>query len=556
MNLINQPVKSESKIGERGIALLFALLALMMLSTIAIALTFSAATESSINNNYRQEETAYFAARAGVEDLRDRIAIVPGLAGQLPVPPDLPGTATGYVLYLINQGTDPTTVQPWKANSAYMDDELCHDGYSIQNWPSAVPGPGVRCVDAPNGNNWYQTATSTIQWNGTSAAVPYKWARLAMKQNNSVMFGDPAAGGTQNYYYVDPTKAASQPVCYDGTSERVPPAGTTSCAAWANLATPVYANSVYIITAMAVTSSGARKVVQQELATVPSPPFPYGLFATNNGCNAITFSGNGYTDSYNGANGPYGGANQFNSGGDIATFGNVSLGGNANIQGIVGVTGTTYTTTVGPCGALQNNGVTGSGSNWKNQGITPLPVGIAPNSFQTPPAPSPAPPTTTTTISKSGTLPPGTYGNISLQSGTLTLSPGVYNINSISASGGTSIAVSPAGQVVLNIAGAGGQAFDFSGQGITNTSGIPYDFLVNYAGTDTIKIGGKSSQYLVMNAPNAAVNVTGQGDVFGSLIANTISYTGNGNWHLDTSSLLKPIPNQNFVSLSFHEISY
>ena len=552
MSSRKESLKPRCRSGERGVAMFLVLFALLLVSTMAVALAYSTSTESGINLNYRQEEMAYFASRAGIEELRDRIGSASTVVGPINPPPDVPGSATGYVLYLINQGADPTTVQPWSAGSTYMDDELCHDGHSISGWPTSVPSPGVRCSDVPSGSGWYQTVTSNVQWNSTAAALPYKWVRLTMKQNNSVMYGDPAVGNAQSYYYVDSGKPAAQPVCYDGTSERVPPAGTTSCANWAPT---VYANPVYLITSMGVSPTGARKVVQAEVGLAPSPPFPYGLLALSNTCGALTFTGNAATDSYNSANGTYA-ATVTPSGGDIATFGNVSLGGNAKIQGIVGVTGTTYATSVGPCNAGQNNGVTGSGANWSDQGIQAIPAGLTAASFPAPPPPSPTPPTTNVTYTTDTTLPPGTYGNINVTGGTLTLSPGVYNINSLSASGKANIVVSPVGQVVLNIGGAGGTAFSFAGQSITNGANVPYDFLVNYAGTDTINLAGKNSSYFMVNAPNSAVNVAGNGDTFGSIISNTINYSGNGNWHFDKNSALKPKSNQNFTMLSAREISY
>ena len=50
---------------QKGIALIVALLALVLLSAIGVGLMFMADTENSINNNYRDSQKAYFAARAG-----------------------------------------------------------------------------------------------------------------------------------------------------------------------------------------------------------------------------------------------------------------------------------------------------------------------------------------------------------------------------------------------------------------------------------------------------------------------------------------------------------
>ena len=59
--------------GERGVALLVALLALLILSAIAATLITMSGTETTVNANYRSEETAFFAARAGLYEVTDRM---------------------------------------------------------------------------------------------------------------------------------------------------------------------------------------------------------------------------------------------------------------------------------------------------------------------------------------------------------------------------------------------------------------------------------------------------------------------------------------------------
>jgi hypothetical protein len=483
------------------VAIFIVIFALLLLSAIAFTLIYSTNTETGVNWNYRQEEIAYFAARAGMEELRDRM----GIGGQVP-----PG---------------PGGIAP-------------------------APVPPAACATPPT-------------------CLP--------KENNSVAYGDPAAGGPQNYYSANPVLAATpqgaaQPVCYDGVTERVPPVGVATCAAWANLIPPVYANPVYLVTAMGVTGSGARKVVQAEVGLAPTPPLRDGLFSTSPNCNSLQFVGNAFTDSFNSANGTYAQTVQAN-GGDIGSLGNIGLAGNANIQGAVNVTGTTYTTTVGPCTAgppPQNNGVTGNGNNWRDQGLQTLPPNFnTAAAFPPPPAPNPPPPTTTQTYTSNTTLPPGNYGNINVSNGTLTLTPGVYNINSITASGQSNITVSPAGQVVINIGGngvlptctlaQGGSApcvVSLTGQNVTNTSGISNDFTINYAGNGIVQLAGKGVTYSVVNAPNAALNMSGNGQFFGAALGNTIYYSGNGAFHFDKNAAFRPQSNQNYTMLSFREVAY
>ncbi|HEY8671120.1 MAG TPA: PilX N-terminal domain-containing pilus assembly protein, partial [Terriglobales bacterium] len=58
---------------EKGIALVLSILALLLLTAIAAGMMYMSTTERLVNNNFRQEEKSYFAARAGVEEVRDRM---------------------------------------------------------------------------------------------------------------------------------------------------------------------------------------------------------------------------------------------------------------------------------------------------------------------------------------------------------------------------------------------------------------------------------------------------------------------------------------------------
>src|SRR6266481_584731 len=55
---------------ERGAALLIAMMALLLLAAIGVGFMFMADTENSVNNNYRDSQKAYFAARARLENVR------------------------------------------------------------------------------------------------------------------------------------------------------------------------------------------------------------------------------------------------------------------------------------------------------------------------------------------------------------------------------------------------------------------------------------------------------------------------------------------------------
>ena len=52
---------------EGGVALLIALIALLMISGIAVAMIVASGSESTLNGNYRSSSSAYYAALAGIE---------------------------------------------------------------------------------------------------------------------------------------------------------------------------------------------------------------------------------------------------------------------------------------------------------------------------------------------------------------------------------------------------------------------------------------------------------------------------------------------------------
>ena len=154
---------------------------------------------------------------------------------------------------------------------------------------------------------------------------------------------------------------------------------------------------------------------------------------------------------------------------------------------------------------------------------------------------------------------PGTYGDIKVSGGsTLTLSPGVYNINSITLVGNSILKVSPAGQVTLNVAGSGVNVpVSLSGGSLSNTTQVPNNFQINYAGTNGLDISGGAASYLVVDAPNAPVKLTGGSDMFGAIIANTIDDHGGTNFHVDLSAALGIVPpSGNYVSISFRHLAY
>ena len=533
------------KNNERGIALFMSLIILLLLSALAIGLVYMANTDTFVNANYRNQQVLYFGAKAGLEEARNRLMVsnpspivTSPCAGAncLPVVPVIPSDGNHGVLYVLG-GPNPAAVTPWVAGTVYTDDELCHDGYTLTGLnPHSAD---VHCPEVPTAANWYSTANSISPWNSTNAALPFLWARVSLKLNGSVDNGK---------YKVNPAAAANLPVCWDGTREMV--AATPNCAG-----TPTQANPVYLITALAVNlQTSSRRMVQSEVALTPTPPFPYGMYATGTTCGALQLGGGATTDSYTSAAGSNYASSHSSTGGDVGSNGNVLMNGNSTqIGGSVGVP----TATTGACPA----GLTTlGGAGFLPPALVNKVEAAGPFNFPTPPSPVPPPPTTNEPkIGKSGAnLLPGTYGNISVTAGgTITIAPGTYNINSISLAGNSNLVISPSGSVVINVAGVGQSTpIDFSGGAITNNSLIANSFLVNYAGTGTVKLSGNTSTYMTVYAPNADINITGGSDIYGAVIGRTIRNLGGTAFHYDKNTKVGPQSNGYYTQIAVRDIQY
>ncbi len=570
---------------EKGIALILSILALLLLSAIAVGMMYMSTTEASVNANFKAEETEYFAARAGVEEVRDRMlpsnpntinnfAPVGGVgvcAGNCLLPTALPNTAIGAgppVLYIL-QGGGPGVPPVTMANvtggtpttNPLFDDEFCHDFAPFGGM--AVTPNNVRCATLPAGAAWYSTPAAPAAGSPFLSAAPYpldwKWARVTQK------------GNTSSAYPVTPAPAGAQwdLVCWNGSSEVTAPAGTPVAVQNNSPCGSLnpYANPVYLVTSLAVSPSGARRLVQQELAQTPARQ-PSGLFATGTGCAALSLAGGAKTFAFNSATEAGGPTDPPSNvtivGADIGSNGNVDVSGAGTI--VNGATLTNDPTTWGNCN--QGNGVSGNGTyGTAIPPIQPLPTSPTAYTPPTPPAPNPMPPTTNCNNANpcwntgTNTLSPGSYGNVSLTGGTsVTLQggvnaahPAVYTLNSISVNPGCNIVIT--GPVILNIAGAGQQtAVDI--QGFANNTNIAGNFVINYGGSANVKItSANAGAFAVINAPNANVNLTGNANFYGQIVGATISDTGGASFYWDKSADTSPVTNP-YYEISMRELSY
>jgi Tfp pilus assembly protein PilX len=142
---------------------------------------------------------------------------------------------------------------------------------------------------------------------------------------------------------------------------------------------------------------------------------------------------------------------------------------------------------------------------------------------------------------------------------TLSLPPGTYNINSISLSGNSTLQIVPDpvtgkyGPVVINVSGNGNSSpLQLTGNGFSNPTYDPSNLQFVYAGTGTIKVAGNGASAAVVYAPNATVDFNGNGAFYGAVVANTVLDVGNGSIHYDRRLQKKLFTVGNYMLNSFN----
>src|SRR5216683_1416078 len=83
---------------EEGVALIAAILTLLLLSAITAGIIILTNTETNTSSNFKDEQRAFFSAKAGIEEVRDRLRS--GIASYTltTLPSTLPGSGATSVL--------------------------------------------------------------------------------------------------------------------------------------------------------------------------------------------------------------------------------------------------------------------------------------------------------------------------------------------------------------------------------------------------------------------------------------------------------------------------
>ena len=270
-----------SRNNEKGIALLIVLMALFLVAAVGMGMIYMSNTETSINANYRDTQLAFFSMRGGLEEMRDRMRT--SAPNPITLPTAMPGSLNS-IIYITNPSSASTTeVDPKSYSNTYFDDEFCHESFvGLTYLPQGTPCPSSA---APPSNATY--VSSVMPYTGTSSSLKYKWVRITLKQN-----------GTFPSAPVDSTQIVANPgsqVCWDSVNGKEVVAsaiGYANCTAAANAGLMIA--PVYIVTALAYTPTGSRRVGQYETAAFSINPPYVGLGVDGAGANFNPTSSNNF----------------------------------------------------------------------------------------------------------------------------------------------------------------------------------------------------------------------------------------------------------------------
>jgi hypothetical protein len=227
---------------ERGIAMLAALFALLLLTAIAVGMMYLANSETQVNANFKSSQRAFWGARAGLEEARARLYTGKAGSGDLLAlaPITLPGNV-GSVLYV----SRPGILTPWTG-----DGELCRE---------FNPTAPVACAAGLPNPAWATRVDSQTPLQ-TTTAPPFEWVRVTLKRNDSSITG---TGGS---YLVEQNGDVTREICWNGTSQLVKPAGVLQC----DLQTlSPRMTPVYMLESYAIAPGGASRYAQMEVANNP-----------------------------------------------------------------------------------------------------------------------------------------------------------------------------------------------------------------------------------------------------------------------------------------------
>ncbi|MCL5037088.1 MAG: hypothetical protein M1269_08235 [Chloroflexi bacterium] len=317
-----------------------------------------------------------------------------------------------------------------------------------------------------------------------------------------------------------PNSGAGYTITFNKTQTAVPystnnAGGTSAVTGYGGRTVPV--GAIHIVS-VGVYSKGKR-IDEAMITTGPASLFNHAIFVAT----TISLSGNATIDSWNSANGTYNQTKQL-TGGDIGTNSGgshiVTLSGNATVYG---------NAQIGPGGTPSSISTSGNSSISGNTTYSTSPVSVP--VYEAPAGSSLG------NRSYSGntttTLPPGQYDSLSASGNTTVyLSNGVYVFNNSVQFSGDSRLILQSGKATIYIK----NNWDTSGNGIVNNTLNPSNLtIIGTSTSHTIRTSGNSLAYYGIYAPNADITLTGNSDLYGAIVGNSFTASGNASLHRDLS---------------------
>jgi hypothetical protein len=267
--------------------------------------------------------------------------------------------------------------------------------------------------------------------------------------------------------------------------------------------TTVFNQPMLVVTAEGIQGSVRRMISPNYRPIVSPPPFKNAIHAKDK----VELVGNAWTDSYDSSKGAYdpNACKSVTCKGQVSTdsiaAGAIYLEPNTYIDGmaIVGPGGN-------PAVAIVNNGGTIESGTAVEPAAQDLSLSDIPDNCDN-------------------------QGPLTVAgSSTRTLTTGCYVFSSIIITGNGQLIIPKDTAVRIYVTGN----IDIGGNGILNTSNLPTNLLI-YGSQDTknVKIHGNGDFYGAVFAPEAAIDVYGNGATFGSVVGKTAKINGNGGFHYD-----------------------
>jgi Tfp pilus assembly protein PilX len=536
---------------ESGIALIIALICLFVITTLSVGVMFSTQSEIWTTSNYTATTQARYVAEAGVQQALNYV--------QGTYTPPTAFTTTGQTTFNLNGVPVVTTSTATPANALLILSTSGFTGTQYADTYSTIDSTQDSTFQSTFGSSMTQTPFASIVSGGNSAKFD-----VALQLLTAVKDSDGK--------WLMRWKIVSQ-----GTLNTL---GTSASGGAANPKARVQVVEVIDnVISYGSSSSGS------------APSYDAGVFATGTGCNTIVFNGGQYTNSYNSTTQPgVTSPTLSNTGGDVGSFGNISVTSGAYIYGNVfspfynvgangsygisggpsagknppacstGTGGTEYSVNEDNSGSQVGCSIV-SGSTTCTQKTYPLPS-PAP-SFPTPVMPSVATNTAACTgyngLCNGGsgggsgcsiTIPPSTLPNGTAGTGAanfgavnfgscavITLQAGTYNMDSLLVSNGAQVILPATGSVVINILDKGSTTdpLNINGGTVANNGGTPGNLTFVYAGTKPINVDAGANMFGTVYAPNAAAAISGNAGIYGAVVAKTVAFSGSGHVVYDTS---------------------